>query len=102
TRTIYNRCVKICFRRVNKPRERVNQKRLRALLITDGPDHLFKGAKKEAFLKVPAAIRDDVISEFITAYGIQMDLLKEGKIKQFVMHYRSKNRMLQQSISLQT
>lgn len=71
---------------------------LRPLLLNNTNTNIFPPDVKEYFAQVPYDVRDEAIRDFIKAYKIQLQLVKEGKKDRFEMHYRSKKDIFEKSI----
>ena len=97
TRALYNQCVEHCFKEDNPLP--INLKSLReAFNYNKKETNILPLNLKAAFQKVPSAIKDEVLRDFIKAYNIQMDLFKKGKIKHFEMHFRRRKDCIQETI----
>lgn len=103
---LYNMCVEICCRsdslRVPLTKSKwtphpITLKALRATLLNKTTNILPENIWKD-HVRVPYDIRDEAIRDFIKAFKIQTQLVKENKRRFFNMHYRKKKFMIQQSI----
>lgn len=100
-RAIYNKCVEIS-KRINDSTA-INLSNLRKLLACGKKSDVSELTEyqKEIFDRVHSSIRDDAIRDFIKAYTLQKQLLREGKIKHFDMKFRRKKDKIQESIAIQ-
>ena len=89
-RTLYNHSVELCCK--SNPPVTSNLKTLRSLLLNDNETNILSPEIKADFEKVPYDVRDEAIRDFLKAYKIQKQLVKEGKKKHFEMHYRRKRK----------
>ena len=95
TRSIYNECVYLCTRAT--PRHPVDHNDLRKLLIAS--DYAPWSAEKRAlFDRVPADVRHEAIKDFCKAFEITMDKVNRKVIPHFMMHFRSRKYLAQESI----
>ena len=92
TRAIYNKCIELCCRGENPIP--VNKESLRNLLTYDKDSNILPQKIRNEFAKVPSTIRDEAICDFIKAYKIQIQLLKNNKIKKFEMKFKRKKRFI--------
>ena len=97
TRALYNCCVGECCEQ--KPHWPATSKFLRKKFLNK-KTHILEKSFWEACEKVPYAIKDSAIDDFLIAFKTQKKLVKDGKKKFFKMHHRKKKDMLQQSFVL--
>lgn len=98
TRALYNKCIDLCCRDNPIP---VNLEELRNLLTYNRESNILPDEQRNQFAKVPSHIRDDALRDFVKAYKIQKQLVKQEVITHFTMDYRKRKDKIRESISVQ-
>ena len=96
THYLYNYCIHLL-----NLNYKVTQQIFRDLLInTNHPNNIFPPNVKRDLESIPYDVKDEVIRDFIKAYKIQLDLVKQGKLKHFEMKVRSKAETYSKTITI--
>jgi len=90
-RWTYNKCMEATVREKRK----ANKKTLRAYCLNGDSELLLDETTKRWVEETPYEVRDAAMSDFLTAFRINLDLVKQKKRERFEMKWRSRKQRSQ-------